>query len=404
MKKSALILLWFVLFPSAAKAAPPQVRMGEPVLIVEGPAEERRWGRYQFPRLYRGAAGEVIAFVHVEPDMVESYGKPPAAYVSTDEGASWKVDPEAASRPYGFRLANGDYLQSVTTAALEVDEKLLPDPVASQLVYADGYKFYRLADLSEEMRLIFFDRFPMGGTSWQRESTRLTDQGGLRGVVRGRLPRIWWGDMRTAKDGSLVAVVYPSYQQTREKLYCQSACYRSTDNGRHWQLQGRIPYRFDRKADPRGAERGGYFEPALEILADGSLFVALRTTDSLGLGPMYCSRSQDLGHTWTRPRAFTPTGVMPRLLRLGNGTLVMTSGRPGVDLRFSFDGRGRHWTEPRTLVPADPAKPQADSCGYTDLLALDGDNFLLVYSWFKRPGMDGQTHKAILVRRITVTR
>jgi len=75
-----------------------------------------------------------------------------------------------------------------------------------------------------------------------------------------------------------------------------------------------------------------------------------------------------------------------------------------VDLRFSFDGRGRHWTEPRALVPADPARPQADSCGYTDLLALDRDTFLVVYSWFNRPGADGLPHKAVLARRVTVTR
>jgi hypothetical protein len=199
-------------------------------------------------------------------------------------------------------------------------------------------------------------------------------------------------------------VVYPAYEETKGQLYNHSACYRSTDDGRHWHLQGRILYQFDAKADPKGAARGGFGEPALEILKDGSLFVALRTTDGHGVGPMYFSRSNDLGRTWTRPRAFTPTGVMPRLLRLANGTLVMSSGRPGVDLRFSFDGRGKHWTEPRELVPADKEKVQADSCGYTDLLALDKDSFLIVYTWFKRPGADGLPHKAVLARRVTVTR
>ncbi len=140
------------------------------------------------------------------------------------------------------------------------------------------------------------------------------------------------------------------------------------------------------------------------MLKDGSLFVALRTTDGHGVGPMYFARSSDLGRTWSKAKPFTPTGVMPRLLLLGNGTLVMSSGRPGVDLRFSFDGHGKRWTEPRKLVPADESKPQADSCGYTDLLALDNDTFLLVYSWFKRPGADGLPHKSVLVRRVTVKR
>lgn len=396
--------LLLALLPLAALAGPPRVDIGDPVLVVEGPATARRWGPYQFPRIWQDAAGNAVVFVHVEADAVESYGKPLQAFVSMDGGASWRSDPKAADRAYGLRLPGGDYLQSATTAPLPVDVTRLPKPAGQLRAYGDAYTFYRLADLSDEMRLIFFNRFPTGGTSWRRESTALTDPDGLRGVVRGTLPRIWWGDMRIARDGSLLAVVYPAYQEATGPLYMQAACYRSTDKGHNWRLQGRIPYRFDGTADPRGAERNGYSEPALEILKDGSLFVVLRTTDALGIGPMYSSRSNDLGRTWTTPRAFTPTGVMPRLLLLGNGTLVMTSGRPGVDLRFSFDGRGEHWSEPRRLVPADASKPQADSCGYTDLLPLDRDTFLLVYTWFNRPGADGRPHKAVLTRRITVAR
>ncbi|MCX6625876.1 MAG: sialidase family protein [Acidobacteria bacterium] len=130
----------------------------------------------------------------------------------------------------------------------------------------------------------------------------------------------------------------------------------------------------------------------------------LRTTDGLGNGPMYQARSRDLGRTWTRPMAFTPAGSMPRLLLLGNGTLVLASGRPGVDLRFSFDGLGKHWTTPRPLLPPKPSGKPGDTCGYTDLVALDKSTFLVVYSWFERPGADGLPHKAILVRRVSVNR
>ena len=38
------------------------------------------------------------------------------------------------------------------------------------------------------------------------------------------------------------------------------------------------------------------------------------------------------------------------------------------------------------------------------LLAIDRNTFLLIYSWFNRPGADGFPHKSVLVRRITVTR
>jgi len=399
MKRILLALL-----PLAALAAPPRVEVGDPVLVVEGPASEHRWGRYQFPKIWRGAGGEVIVFVHVEADAAESYGKPEATFVSTDGGVSWRLGPNAAQRAYGPVLPNGDRLQTATTAPLPVDVARLPKPVGQLRSYANDFTFYRLADLPEEMRLIFFNRFPAGGKSWQRESTELTGPGVLRIVLRGNLPRIWWGDLRVARDRSLVAVISPDSQESSGSIKGTVTCYRSTDSGHNWPFQGRIGYEFDPAADQKGAGRDGYSEPALEVLKDGSLLTVLRTTDGNGVGPMYYSRSKDLGRTWTRPKAFAPTGVMPRLLLLGNGTLVLTSGRPGVDLRFSFDGRGEHWTEPRPLVPADASKPQADSCGYTDLLALDRDTFLMVYTWFKRPGADGLPHKSVLVRRVTVTR
>ncbi len=172
--------------------------------------------------------------------------------------------------------------------------------------------------------------------------------------------------------------------------------------GKTWRLEGRIPYQPDLSADPKGDDRSGFTEPALEILKDGSLLSVLRTDDGLGRGPMYFSRSRDRGKTWTKPVAFTRNGVMPRLLLLGNGVLALAAGRPGLDLRFSFDGRGERWSDPHPLVPLSTDKGQADSCGYADLLPLDRNSFLVIYSWFKRPGRDGEPHKSILVRKVTI--
>jgi hypothetical protein len=60
-------------------------------------------------------------------------------------------------------------------------------------------------------------------------------------------------------------------------------------------LQGRLAYQFDAKADPHGAERGDFTEPAFESLKDGSLNAVLRTTDDHGVGPMYESRLERHG-------------------------------------------------------------------------------------------------------------
>ena len=132
-------------------------------------------------------------------------------------------------------------------------------------------------------------------------------------------------------------------------------------------------------------------------------YCVLRTTDGNGVGPMYRTRSRDGGRTWSKPAVIAKNGVMPRLLRLGNGMLVLSSGRPGVQLRISKSGLGDDWSEPVDVLPPTSDKLDVDSCGYTGLVALDRDTFLIVYSWFQKPDADGRPRKAVLSRRIRLT-
>ena len=104
------------------------------------------------------------------------------------------------------------------------------------------------------------------------------------------------------------------------------------------------------------------------------------------------------GGVWSKPN-----GVMPRRLRLGNGMLVLSSGRPGVQLRISKSGLGDDWSEPVDVLPPTSDKLDADSCGHTGLVALDRDTCLIVYSWFRKPDADGLPHKVVLARRIRLT-
>jgi sarcosine oxidase gamma subunit len=96
------------------------------------------------------------------------------------------------------------------------------------------------------------------------------------------------------------------------------------------------------------------------------------------------------------------SGVLPRLLRLANGVVVLSSGRPGVQLCFCADGMGTAWSEPLELLPYANEKEQV-SCGYTSLLAIGPDRFLIIYSDFKYPTPTGELRKAIKVREVVVT-
>jgi hypothetical protein len=58
--------------------------------------------------------------------------------------------------------------------------------------------------------------------------------------------------------------------------------------------------------------------------------------------PLYCSRSSDAGKTWTPPEQIADRGTCPNLVRLNNGIIVCTYGRPGNWLIFS-DDNGLSW-------------------------------------------------------------
>jgi hypothetical protein len=89
------------------------------------------------------------------------------------------------------------------------------------------------------------------------------------------------------------------------------------------------------------------------------------------------------------------------LLQLGNGVIVLASGRPGVQLRFCTDGQGEKWTDPFEMLPFENEK-EAVSCGYTEIIPSGSDKFLLIYSDFTHKIENGEIRKAIKVRQITV--
>jgi hypothetical protein len=309
----------------------------------------------------------------------------------------------------GLLLPNGDRIAITTPKAYPVTELQLPKPVGKRIRAGSGaeYPLYKLDDLQPKLRTVRLMRIPAGSTESKSEQASLYDPVALRYSVHGLFPIVWWGDLRLAPDGSILAGVYPCSMLREDGSVDPKVhvfFYRSTDSGHSWKIQGRILYQPDLKADPVGEKRDGFGEPAFLVLADGSLLCVMRTTDGLGIGPMYASRSSNLGKTWSRPKVIAPNGVKPELLRLDNGVLVLSSGRLGVQLRFSADGKGKQWTAPYELVPVTSKDVKADSCGYTSLLATGPDRFLIAYSHFKHDTGGGQTHKAILVREVEVRR
>lgn len=384
---------------AAAAADRLEVDIGDPVTVAVAQRDEE-WGRFQFPGIARWEDGTLLISYSVSPDAPESYGSPSAACISRDGGKTWA--PYSGRREaVGLLLPNGERIAIQTPKPYKVEDLRLPKSVGTVIATYDKeeHVMYRLSELQPKLRTVRLYRAAKGLKEWKPEHSALDDPQALRYSVRGLFPIVWWGDLRLAPDGSVLAGIYPGHRVTDDGVMDSKGgvfFYRSTDFGRSWKVQGRIPYRPDLNADPKGDQRSGFTEPAFDILIDGSLLCVMRTTDGIGQGPMYASRSRDLGKTWSEPEVIAPAGVLPRLLRLGNGVIVLSSGRPGVEVRLCKDGGGRRWSEPYQIV--------ASSCGYTRLLATGPDSFLIVYSDFRHVNESGEVRKAIKVREITVRR
>ena len=261
---------------------------------------------------------------------------------------------------------------------------------------------------------IFFKRLTKGDNKWKMEEAALDDPQAVRYSSRDLVPVVWWGDIHTMQDKSLVAGIYPGYYiKDNGEIDKQMGVvfYRSTDNGHSWKIQGRILFTPDRTIDSMATDRIGFSEPAYEVMKDGSLVCVIRSADGdgvtngVGNGPMYASRSTDMGKTWSTPKVITGAGALPRILLLKNGVTVLSCGRPGVQLRFSETGMNGSWTDPIEMLPYKSQSMQEQylvSCGYTGLLATGSNRFLLIYSDFRYKNATNEERKAIKIREVTV--
>jgi hypothetical protein len=106
----------------------------------------------------------------------------------------------------------------------------------------------------------------------------------------------------------------------------------------------------------QGAEEGAN-ENAIARLDDGSLLVVFRRDGGDGWPShshksFMAVRSRDNGMSWSMPEALPPhvLSARPQLLKVDNGPLFLTGGRPHLMLWVSADGSGRSWSESYNLA------------------------------------------------------
>ena len=139
-------------------------------------------------------------------------------------------------------------------------------------------------------------------------------------------------DIAELDDGTLLV---PACVRFSGDTKYRNVIYRSTDQGKSFHYYSTMTMEPDFLND--------FGEPNIELLSNGDLISMHRTGSYM---PLWQFHSTNGGATWSGPTDPGAHGVSPDMVRLGNGVLACTYGRPGC---WIMPGRGNDWTE-RTCI------------------------------------------------------
>ena len=364
------------------------VKLSDPVIVAQSEKWET-WGYFQFPKIYRSENEFLIVEWQNDEDSYNAYGNDNyRRLMSKDNGNTWEpLDRDFFHKePRRVEYENGDILQVKDPVVKNINRySEFPKPVNNQRI--DGYDFFLESEVPEELQGVYIELWSKQENKSIIYHSTISDPGLLRYAIDDQMPIVFWGDIKKTQNGDLFAGITGGYYQNSDGVVLKApvSFYKSSNGGRHWDILSKIqPEKEGNYENCAFDGSEGFEEPTFEILKNGSFLCVMRTGST---SPMYRAFSYDGGSQWTTPEQFTPNGVMPSLKLLENGILVLTSGRPGVQIRFCLDGDGKKWTEPIDMLPFVDGKGDLDTwgtCGYCRIMAVDDHSFYMVYSDFRR--------------------
>lgn len=407
------------------------VKMGEPVVVSMAAPEETTWGYWQFPTISRMPGGELLLTVNNTQDDDLCYGHANPAWTSEDQGQTWRaadLDEKLLTVSHSpvIEMFNNEFLAVPLPVGMhpsDMPADVLAKPVGRFVAYIPRI----LYPLDRFGSAVLASYRQLRGLRWNPADRQWHAQK-IEWDLRGALLRLDDGGMvgkgiappsleyRTPRVGSELIDVNYKLQYLHEDGSCPQGfeviCMASKDNGKSWERRGLAAF------DPDGIVHPS--EASVAQTTRGELICVSRLTDHRQL-PLWVTFSQDTGRTWSEPQSLLEHGVLPNLEMLPNGVLLLTTGRPGVQLLVSPDGSGRAWTPPFEVLPTGVPTGQTgwawdqiltnqgenrklQKCGYTSMVAISPETALVAYTDIAHIDRRGRLRKALVVRPITVRR
>ncbi len=422
-------------------------------VILRGPRpEDSFWGPYQFPRPFSRGDGRIAVSVNIGKDDIHSDST--AWLESLDNGLTWKETDASVACECGLLLPDGDRLFFPQETAQKLDGYEFPD--FSYLT--PGYDFSKKASgkhmpMQDGMTAWFTGALiraykaerlpaPLDKKEWTvkrikcGETEAVTEKARLdwpyltrvvfsygnknEGAMKSIQPR---GNSKIGPDGAIWVSAFSGEGHIDPNTglynpYYSAELFRSEDNGKTFVQRAHMEYPADGSCDYPYLS-GGFSDSDFEFLDDGSMIWFLRSAWMASTGyewaPMYVSRSKDMGRTWSKPKKFAFTGILPRLCKLECGVILLCYARPGIFVQATESHDGVAWSEPLTVMTPDDRSALANvkpdvirfhdwdgACNNPEMIPVGKNEVLLFYSDFYYPDEYGVKRKTILCRRIRV--
>jgi len=289
-----------------------QFTAGTPRVVAEGV------GFCWYPAIRRFSSGELMIGYSLNPDSNENLVNVTGISLSSDKGATWArhCDVTGLSGRLDISLPDG------TLAG--PNQPFKPDPPGQWRSFVGNY-----------------GRFEQGGQRYTVELWGTRIEGLPRDVKPHAVQsRTRWAQLSPFRDtielepGRLMSTSYMTFDG--DDRY-STVVMISEDEGRTWHYLSTVC-----GAEAGAGAREGFCESSLVRLEDGDLMCVGRMgggRDQL-LARTY---SSDEGKTWTPIDRLPAWSVLPDIMRMSNGVLALSTGRPGLFLWLSTDPRGEQW-------------------------------------------------------------